>query len=158
MDRRPLIHDWYSRMILEGALSELWLARRDLAQARLEAECFLELTRATAERTWQALAWDTNARVATAEGDFNRAQSCIGHALSAMEGFEVPLAAWRAHGTAAELSTRRGNGAAAEQHRASSRATILRLADSLPLDEPPRARFLSAPSVRRIVDGQPRFA
>lgn len=158
MDRRPLIHDWYSRMILEGALSELWLARRDLAQARLEAECFLELTRATAERTWQALAWDTNARVATAEGDFNRAQSCIGHALSAMEGFEVPLAAWRAHGTAAELYTRRGNDAAAEQHRASSRATILRLADSLPLDEPLRARFLSAPSVRRIVDGQPRFA
>jgi len=158
MDRRPLIHDWYSRMILEGALSELWLARRDLAQARLEAERFLELTRATAERTWQALAWDTNARVATAEGDFNRAQSCIGHALSAMEGFEVPLAAWRAHGTAAELYTRRGNDAAAEQHRASSRATILRLADSLPLDEPLRARFLSAPSVRRIVDGQPRFA
>ena len=158
MDRRPLIHDWYSRMILEGALSELWLARRDLAQARLEAERFLELTRATAERTWQALAWDTNARVATAEGDFNRAQSCIGHALSAMEGFEVPLAAWRAHGTAAELYARRGNDAAAEQHRASSRATILRLADSLPLDEPLRARFLSAPSVRRIVDGQPRFA
>jgi DNA-binding winged helix-turn-helix (wHTH) protein len=158
IDRRPLIHDWYSRMILEGALSELWLAKRDLAQARLEAERFLELTRATAERTWQALAWDTNARVATAEGDFNRARSCIDHALFAMEGFEVPLAAWRAHGTAAELYARLGNAAAAEQHRASSRATILRLADSLPHDEPLRARFLSAPSVRRIVDGQPRFA
>jgi DNA-binding winged helix-turn-helix (wHTH) protein len=152
MDRRPLIHDWYSRMILEGALSELWLAKRDLAHARLEAERFLELTRATAERTWQALAWDTNARVATAERDFNRAQTCIDHALSTMEGFEVPLAAWRAHGTAAELYARLGNNAAAEQHRALSRATILRLADSLPHDEPLRARFLSAPAVRRIVD------
>jgi len=158
IDRRPLIHDWYSRMILEGALSELWLAKRDLAQARLEAERFLELTQATAERTWQALAWDTNARVATAEGDLNRARNCIDHALFAMEGFEVPLAAWRANGTAAELYDRLGNAAAAEEHRASSRATILRLADSLPHHEPLRARFLSAPSVRRIVDGQPRFA
>jgi hypothetical protein len=151
MDRRPVIHDWYSRMIIEGALSELWLAKRDLARARLEAERFLELTRATAERTWQALAWDTNARVACAERDFYRAQNCIDQALSTMEGFEVPLAAWRVHGTAAELSARLGNNAAAEQHRASSRATILRLADSLPHDEPLRVRFLSAPPVRQIV-------
>jgi DNA-binding winged helix-turn-helix (wHTH) protein len=155
MDRRPVIHDWYSRLILEGALSELWLAKQDLAHARLEAERFLELTRATAERTWQALAWDTNARVATAERDFNRAQKCIDQALSTMEGFEVPLAAWRVHGTAAELSARLGNNAAAEQHRASSRATILRLADSLPHDEPLRVTFLSAPPVRQIV-GQRR--
>jgi hypothetical protein len=116
---------------------------------------FLELTRATAERTWQALAWDTNARVASAQLDFNRAQNCIDQALSTMEGFEVPLAAWRVHGTAAELSARLGNNAAAEQHRASSRATILRLADSLPHDEPLRVTFLSAPPVRQIV-GQRR--
>jgi hypothetical protein len=146
-----VIHDWYSRMILQGALSELWLARRDLARARLEAERFLELTRATAEHTWQALAWETNARVATAERDFNRAQKCIDQALSTMEGFEVPLAAWRVHGTAAELCAGVRNDAAAEQHRALSRATILRLADSLPPDEPLRARFLSAPAVGRIL-------
>jgi hypothetical protein len=151
MDHRPVIHDWYSRMILQGALSELWLARRDLARARLEAERFLELTRATAEHTWQALAWETNARVATAEREFNRAQTCIDQALSTMEGFEVPLAAWRVHGTAAELCAGVRNDAAAEQHRALSRATILRLADSLPPDEPLRARFLSAPAVGRIL-------
>jgi hypothetical protein len=156
MDRLPVIHDWYSRMILQGALSELWLAKRDLAQARLEAERFLELTRATAERTWQALAWETNARVATAERDFDRAQNCIDHALSTMEGFEVPLAAWRVHDTAAELYARLGNNAAAEQHRALSRAPIRRLADSLPHDEPLRGRFLSAPAIRRItLDGRP---
>jgi len=54
------------------------------------------------------------------------------------------------HGTAAELYAILRNDAAADQHRASSRATILRLADSLPHDEPLRARFLSAPAVRRI--------
>jgi hypothetical protein len=152
MDRRPVIHDWYSRMMIQGALTELWLAKGDLTRARPEAERFLELTRATAERTWQALAWDINARVATAERDFQRAQKCIDHALSTMEGFEVPLAAWRVHGTTAELYTRTGSNAAAEQHRALSRATILRLADSLPDGEPLRDTFLSAPSVRGIVD------
>jgi tetratricopeptide (TPR) repeat protein len=152
MDRRPVIHDWYCRMMLEGALTELWLAKGDLTQARPEAERFLELTRATAERTWQALAWEINARVAAVERDFQRAQNCIDQALSTMEGFEIPLAAWRVHGTSAELYARTGNKDAAEQHRALSRATILRLADSLPDDEPLRGRFLSAPSVRRIVD------
>jgi len=152
MDRRPVIHDWYCRMMLEGALTELWLAKGDLTRARPEAERFLELTRATAERTWQALAWEMNARVATAERDFQRAQNCIDHALSTIEGFDVPLAAWRVHGTAAEVYTRLGNKAAAEQHRALGRATILRLADSLPDDEPLRDRFLSAPTVRGIVD------
>ena len=55
MDRRPVIHDWYCRMMLEVALTELWLAKG------------------------------------------HRAQSCIDRALAAMEGFEVPLAAWRVH-------------------------------------------------------------
>src|SRR5262249_14603258 len=132
MDGRPVIHDWYSRMILEGALTELWLAKRDLTRARAEAERFLEFTRATAERTWQALAWEISARIATAERDFRRAQNCIDQATSTMEGFEVPLAAWRVHGTAAELYTRMGHDASANQDRALSRATILSLANSLP--------------------------
>ncbi len=138
-------------MIVEGALTELWLAKRDLTNARPEAGRFLELTQATAERTWQALAWEINARVAIAERDFHRARNCIDHAASTMEGFEVPLAAWRVHGTAAEVYRRAGGKATAEQRRLLSRATILRLANSLPDDEPLRDTFLSAPSVRVIV-------
>jgi hypothetical protein len=49
------IHDWYCRMVLEAGLTDLWLAKGDLTQARPEAERFLELTLATAERTWQAV-------------------------------------------------------------------------------------------------------
>jgi len=97
MDRRPVIHDWYCRMMLEVALTELWLAKGDLTHARPDAEHFLELTLATAERSWQARAREASARVAIAECDLHRAQSCIDRALAAMEGFEVPLAAWRVH-------------------------------------------------------------
>ncbi len=73
MDRQPVIHDWYCRMMLGQALAEVWLAEDDLTQAGTEAERFLALTLATAERTWQALAWEASTRVAMAEDDHHRA-------------------------------------------------------------------------------------
>ncbi|PYM12938.1 MAG: hypothetical protein DMD81_22645 [Candidatus Rokuibacteriota bacterium] len=152
MDRQPVINDWYCRMMIEEALANLWLATKDLTRARPEAERFLELTQATAERTWQALAWDANARVAMASRDLGHAHRCVDRALSAMEGVEVPLAAWRVHRTAAELSRRAGNTAAAGHHRALGQATILGLANSLADDQYLRDLFLSAPSVRGSVD------
>jgi hypothetical protein len=45
------------------------------------------------EHTWHALTWEANARVAMAAHDLTRAQDCIAKGLSAIEGFEVPLAA-----------------------------------------------------------------
>jgi hypothetical protein len=59
---------------LESALTELWLAQGDLNNARPQAESFLKITLATAEHTWQALAWEVNARVAIAKQDLTGAQ------------------------------------------------------------------------------------
>ena len=100
MDRPGPTCTWYWRIPLENALTELWLAKGDLAQARLQAERSLAIALASAEHMWQALAWEANARVAMAELDVPRARDSIAKALSAMEGFEVPLAAWRVHATA----------------------------------------------------------
>ena len=141
---------WYWRLPLESALTELWLAKGDLAQARPQAERSLAIALATAEHTWQALAWEANARLALAELDLSRARECIARGLSAMEGFEVPLAAWRVHATAAELCQKSGDRDSAERHLALSRDTIMKLANSLPAREPLRQTFLSAPAVRRI--------
>ena len=156
MNQQMVIVDWYWRMQLQSSLTELWLAKGDLKQARTEAERFLEVTLVTAERTWQALAWEANARVAMAQRDLERAHECITNALSTMEGFEVPLAAWRVHATAAELCRGSEKSKEAEHHRELSRATILKLADSMPADEPLRKIFLSAPSVRKVLGtGEP---
>src|SRR5208283_83470 len=103
MDRPGPTCTWYWRIPLENALTELWLAKGDLAQARPQAERSLAIALASAEHMWQALAWEANARVAMAELDIPRARDSIAKALSAMEGFEVPLAAWRVHATASEL-------------------------------------------------------
>jgi Transposase IS66 family len=63
------------------------------------------------ERTWQAWAWEANARVAIAEPDLEKARHCITKALLLMESWEIPLAAWRVHSTAAELSDHMGTAA-----------------------------------------------
>ena len=90
MDHQKLIFDWYFRMLLESNLTELWLAKGDLAAARTEAERFLSVALATAERTWQALAWEANARVAMAQLDLDRARDCIAKGLSTMERLRIP--------------------------------------------------------------------
>jgi hypothetical protein len=151
MEQHPLLVDWYTRMPLQRALTEAWLSKGDLARARVEAEEFLKVTMATEERTFRALAFDANARVAMAEGALPRAQDCIAQAVQAMEGYEVPLAHWRVHATAFDLYQRMKQQDAAKTHRELSRDTIMKLANSLPVEEPLRQIFLSAPMVRKIL-------
>jgi tetratricopeptide (TPR) repeat protein len=153
MDRHTVIHDWYWRNVLQAALTDLRLAQGDLPRAVEEGEAFLRVACSTAERTWQALAWEANARIAMAVSDPERAKDCITKALTAMDGFEVPLAEWRVHATAAEFSELHGHSRAAKHHRELSRATVLRLAHSLPEDDPLRITFLSTPPISTIVAG-----
>jgi tetratricopeptide (TPR) repeat protein len=153
MDTHTVIGDWYCRMMLQAALADLWLARGDLRQAKSEGEVFVTLACATAERTWQALAWEVNARIAMAVSEPERARDCITKALMAMDGFEVPLAEWRVHATAAELSEALGEIEVAQHHARRSRSTVVRLADSLPASHPLRKTFLSAPRISAILAG-----
>ena len=69
---------------------------------------------------------------AIAERDLERAKKSVDTALPTMANFEVPLAAWRVHATAADLYARMRNRSRAEQHRELSRATVMTLANSLP--------------------------
>jgi hypothetical protein len=151
MDRQTRFFDWYWRMPLAAGLTELWLATGDHARARLEAERFLEMALATTERTSQGLAWEVNARVALANQDHARARDCIAQGVSTVQGFEVPLAAWPVHATAADIEDASGNIEPARLHRNLSRATIMQLANSLPEQEPLRQIFLSAPAVTRVL-------
>jgi tetratricopeptide (TPR) repeat protein len=151
MNSQKIMMDWYYRMPLELALTEVWLGKKDLIRARQEAELFLNSATATAERTWQALAWEVNARVAMAEIDLKRAQDCVSRALGAMQGFEVPLAGWRVHATAAEVSQRAVDTESSQRHREISRVAILKLANSLAPEDPLQKTFLSALSVTKIL-------
>jgi hypothetical protein len=152
MDRQTVYLDWYWRMPLASGLTELWLVKGDRMRARAEAEHFLEISLATADRTWQGLAWEINARVALANRDRTRARDCITKAVSTLQGFEVPLATWRVHATAAHIDEQSGDLRAARSHRDLSCNTILQLANSMPEQEPLRQIFLSAPAVAQILN------
>ncbi|HEY2402651.1 MAG TPA: hypothetical protein VGI23_20020 [Steroidobacteraceae bacterium] len=154
MDRQTVFFDWHWRMALAQGLTEVWLATGDRFRAQEEGGRFLEMSLATADQHYQGLAWEVNARVALESGDLPRARDCIAKALAAVQGFEVPLAAWRVHATAARIEEQSGHLETSRSQRDISRATILRLADSLPEQEPLRERFLSAPVIARILDAQ----
>jgi hypothetical protein len=111
----------------------------------------LSLALTTTERTSQGLAWELNARVALANQDHARARDYIAQGVSTVQGFEVPLAAWPVHATAADIEDASGNIEPARLHRNLSRATIMQLANSLPEQEPLRQIFLSAPAVTRVL-------
>jgi hypothetical protein len=147
MNGRAVIHDWYCRLLLQWALANLWIAQGDVTRAREESNELLWLTRATAERTWQGLAWEVSARVAAASGEAPRAARCAARGLAAIEGYEAPLARWPLHATAARLAAANGEVGDAERHIEAARATILALAASLEGQEFLRKTFLMAPSV-----------
>lgn len=158
MERQPLMEDWQLSMPLQWGFTDACLAKGDLTQARLEAERFLKVTLVSEERTWRALAFEANARVGIAEGDLARALDCIKQATQEMEGFEAPLAAWRIHATASKLYENLGERDSAETHRELSRVTIMKIANSMPPDEPLRKIFLSASPIRNIPGNKEVFA
>ncbi len=139
---------WYWRIYMHGALSELWLARGDVAAARQEAEWFRELSDRNADQAWQARARQTSARVALGGGDWARAGREITEALALIEGRIAPLAAWRIYETAAELYEQMDRSDQAEHYLQLRNATLRGLADSLAEDEPLRQSILDAISKR----------
>jgi tetratricopeptide (TPR) repeat protein len=158
MDRHAVLGDWYWRLYQRWALTNLWLSTGDLARARDVGELFLAGASATAERTWQALAWEANARIALASGDTRRAQELVNRAVAAIAGVETPVAGWQAHATAADVARALGDDAAATHHREVSGEIVLGLVASLgPKEEDLRRTFLAAPPVAKVLGGSPRL-
>jgi hypothetical protein len=105
----------------------------------------------TSDPYLHALAWEMKARVAMAEKDWKSAQKHIEDALTILDKFEVPVAAWQVHATAWGLFRHREDDKRAETHRAKAAAYILKLANSFAQDEPLRTSFLGAAAVARII-------
>jgi len=146
---------WFWRMTAQLGLSNVWLASGDLAKARGEADAFLESALSTADPHLQALAWEMKTRIAIAEQAWEAAADHLHEALSIVESFAVPVAAWQVHATAWDLYRHAKNDVAAERNRASAEAHILVIANSFTSDDPLRRSFLSAPPVRRVLDKAP---
>ncbi|WP_158792136.1 AAA family ATPase [Granulicella sp. L60] len=143
MENQTVMLDWYLRLPLQCALAEMWLEQKVLANAREEADMFLGTALSTAERTWQALAWDMDARISIAENDRKRAERSISMGLDLVNGHQLPLAAWRVYATASVLHR--------SDHARMMRENILQIASSFPESHPLRAAFLSSRAVSAVL-------
>jgi len=149
---------WCWQMSAQLGLSNVWLASGNLAKAHSEADAFLKSSLSTADPHVQALAWEVKTRIAIAEQAWETAADHLREALSIVERFEVPVAAWQVHATAWDFYRHAKNEEAAESNRAFAEAHILAIANSFMSDEPLRRSFLSAPRVRRVLDKEPTAA
>lgn len=149
--KRPVMMSWYWAVPLQLQVTEAILAQGDLKKARAEANRSVELAQAMEDRTWQALALEASARVALLEADGRRAEHDVESALRRMEGFDVPLAAWRVHGTAAKLYRRNGNSEMERHYFELSRNTVRSLAKSLGTRPALQQIFLSSTPISELL-------
>ena len=134
------------------ARSKRCYARETVANARREADGFLESARSVAEPNMRARAWEIRARVAKAANDFDEAVRCIEAALPILDKFEIPVAAWQVHRTAWQVFAGEGDRERLDQSRAPAIEVIMRLADSFEQGDPLIESFLTAPTIRRIFE------
>jgi hypothetical protein len=128
------------------------LSSGDLDRARGEGELLVADACDTEERTWQALAWNLNARIGLAGDDPQEARDHIERGLAALDGVEAPVAAWQVHATAADVFQVLGQTDRAQSHRKSSRDNVLVLAASLDTYEASRQTFLTSPAIARVLN------
>ena len=142
---------WWWRLMARLESSNACLMAGDLSSARTSAGGFLESALSTADPHLHALAWDLKARVAMAENNSADAREHILQALTTVEKFEIPVAAWQAYATAWQLHERLKDHKNAEANRERAESCILKIANSFAPDEPLRAKFLDARPVRQIL-------
>jgi tetratricopeptide (TPR) repeat protein len=141
---------WHWRMSARLGLTNVWLASGRRGDARRDADGFLEAALSTDDPNLHALAWEVQARVATAEEDGKSAEDAIQKALDVLRTFEIPTVAWRVHATCSDVYRRALDEETAEAHRAQAEALVRRLTDAFAADEPLRGSLLAAAAARGL--------
>lgn len=153
MKTRPVIFDWYWKMPLERGLTNIAVATGRITDARVHADKLVSLACSGGELMWQGLAWDTRARVALLEGDYDDAIHYVEKARSTTDGRTTPLADWQILATAAEVYMLAGDSATAETHAAACGQERAKLAASLPDASPLRSCLMKVSEFGRATGG-----
>lgn len=112
-------------MTAQLGLSNVCLSSGNLAKASREADSFLESALSTADPHIQALAWEMKTLIAMGEDAWEAAAHHLREALSIVEKFEVPVAAWQVHSTAWDFYRYAKNEAAAARNRSLAETYVL---------------------------------
>jgi tetratricopeptide (TPR) repeat protein len=142
---------WYWRMQARFGVAKVLLAMGKIEDARTETGQILDAALSTADPGLQALAWEVSARLAVAEKDEKGGEKSIRNGVALLEKFEIPMAMWRLDRTAWKFYLQAKDEKTAEAHRKRAESCILKIANSFAPDEPLRATFVAAASVRGIL-------
>jgi DNA-binding winged helix-turn-helix (wHTH) protein/tetratricopeptide (TPR) repeat protein len=145
---------WQWRMMADLESSNAWLLAGNAVNARTVADGLLKSALATSDPYLHALAWDLQARVATAESDLPGARESIQRALAIVDSSEIQGGGWQTFATASQVYRHAKEMKIAETYRDRAESCILQIANSFEPDEPLRATFLTADPVRRILHGK----
>jgi DNA-binding winged helix-turn-helix (wHTH) protein/tetratricopeptide (TPR) repeat protein len=151
LSRLPLPADITFRPVLEWGFVEAFLAVGNMVMADLHHQRWVAAAERIGEVTWQGLAWEAGVRIALAKNDTSEAKLRLSCALSAIKGYEAPLAAWKIHASAAEVEGLLANNLGAEHHRHLSATILLALAQSLSETDPTRNALLTSPWAKRVL-------
>jgi DNA-binding winged helix-turn-helix (wHTH) protein/tetratricopeptide (TPR) repeat protein len=156
-DQPRCMLQWRAEILARHGLGEAWMALGELATARVQSDAFVAVSSTSRDRYLAAIAYEFAARLFFATGERDRARQMIVRAVKTVAAVDVPLAAWRVHGTAWAVY-REHDPAKAESHQRTSAEIIGRIAKSLEGVEPLHRSFLAAEPIRGILDEQPAAA
>src|SRR5262249_51829943 len=133
---------WYYVPLVHLGMAEALLAAGDSRRAEAELERLMRSLSATPDIIWHLRALEFSVRFAMAKGDRRTAAQNLDRALAMQDGYDLPLASWRVHATAASLYRRLGKTSLAQKHEARHNEIVQRLAASLDDADPLRSSFL----------------
>jgi ATP/maltotriose-dependent transcriptional regulator MalT len=113
-------------------MTDTCLAAGDVAAARARSEEFHALAYATQEHTWRAMACETGARVALAEGELSTAQARLREGWEETRLGPLPLVEWRLHAVEAAVRSAAEDPDGAARHRQACADALSALAQTLP--------------------------
>ncbi len=150
---RPLMPrfflDWHWRLIARFGLAMAWLAKGELSAAAETAEAVAHAADSIADPVTRTLAWDLNAQIAMASGQWDRAKDALAKGFDSLGSLGIPTAARKIHATAAEYYRRQGDSQTAKTHDRSAAQAVSALTRSLSEGDPLRNSLLSAEAERR---------
>jgi tetratricopeptide (TPR) repeat protein len=133
---------------LHHCLGEYSLQVGDIAEARASAAKLYEHVAQAPDCNHLAQAHALLARVALAAGDVEEARLQLSRALSTLDNFDMPLAAWRVYSAAAQVCDRLGEASESAKYRARFEGVIRTLAENFDPEDRLRSSLLAALEAR----------
>ncbi|MHC4214680.1 MAG: protein kinase domain-containing protein [Planctomycetota bacterium] len=140
---------WRYNIRLQAVLSQYWIAKGDLTQARKYAEVSEELARSHQSKKHQAWALKILGEIALLEDNVGDSQKYYDDALSILTINPCPTIAWKVLKARADLSKKLGDEVGSDKFCGRARTIVESLADSV-TEEKLRTIFLKSRAVESI--------